>query len=589
MTLSKLAALCVIAFLPAGAAERRHVEDISSARHEYSVRLGGKVDGASTRDPIVYAAWKQGFDPMRSVRLENTGDTDVVNPWLLVNGKRNWRTTADIAGEAMRTYGDPARMTDGEKARAIWEFLRRNRFHATTGDFEVRDPVKMFNVYGFSLCGDNAPVLMDLWRAAGLRARRGFPIGHCVAEVWYDGGWHLLDGDESILFLERDNRTVAAEHAVARDHDLSRRAYENEYLPALYNYDGSRSGDYPAHTEHRMEFTLRPGEALEWRWGQGEKLHYAPNPVLFLLKSADLHDWGPNAWATLRNGKWIYTPRLGRKGAPLTWKIRTPYVIVGGRVRARGGGSVRAFGVVRRAERGGKSRAGRAGWRRAWTRFSRVRARRTTSTSCARSRAGNSSRSRSRTICRWRRSPCRRWSWGRTASPTRMRPPDRGRCARRSSGWRTPRFSRPPRPPGRCSPRMARRWRARQSLSNGSPRGPLTTSSWATSRPCGGRSHPPSMQVVAAKQRFRDALGGAAESRSEVLLARAREIGRGRVGAVEQDVELRAAGARSAARCAHGGACAGRVDAGVEGEPERPQARAVPRVRERREGLHRGR
>ena len=34
---------------------------------------------------------------MRRVRVENVGGTDVVNPWLLVNGKRNWRTTADIA------------------------------------------------------------------------------------------------------------------------------------------------------------------------------------------------------------------------------------------------------------------------------------------------------------------------------------------------------------------------------------------------------------------------------------------------------------------------------------------------------------
>ena len=359
-------ALLALALVPclASGQPRRHVETISSARHEYTLRLGGNMDAANTRDPIVYAAWKQGFDPMRSVRIENTGSTDVVNPWLLVNGKRNWRTAEDIVHEALAAYGDPGHMTDGEKARAIWEFLRRHRFHATTGNFEVRDPVKMFNVYGFALCGDNAPVLMDLWRLAGLKARRGFPIGHCVVEAWYDGGWHMLDGDESIIFLDRDNRTIAAEEAVAHDHDLSKRAYPSEYLPALYNYDGSRSGDYPSHLGHRMDLTLRPGEALEWRFGQGEKHHFAPNPVLFLLRSTNLHEWGPNAWATLRNGKWTYTPPLATaaarravettnvrwasaKGGPevtpastgtpavLVWKIRTPYVIVGGRLKAR--------------------------------------------------------------------------------------------------------------------------------------------------------------------------------------------------------------------------------------------------------------
>ncbi len=300
--------------------------------------MGGTADAANTRDPIVYAAWKPGYEPMRAVKLENAGETDVVNPWLTVNGKGDWRTTAKIAQEALRRFGDPASMSDRDKARAIWEFLRRNRFHATTGDLEVRDPVKMFNVYGFSLCGDNAPVLMELWQSAGLKTRRGYPVGHCVAEAWYEGGWHMMDGDESVLFLDRDNHTILPEQAVARDHDLAKRAYSSEYLPALYNYDGTHSGDFPAHGEHRMNFTLRPGESIEWRWGQGEKLHYAPTPALFLLESDNLHQWGPNAWATLRNGKWIYSPPVASIAAgaagPMVWKVKTPYVIVGGTLRA---------------------------------------------------------------------------------------------------------------------------------------------------------------------------------------------------------------------------------------------------------------
>ncbi len=309
---------------------------MTAARVDYNLEMGGSADGRNTRDPVVYAAWKPGFEPMRAVKLENTGDTDVVNPWILVNGKRDWRTTASIAGEALREYGDPRAMSDRDKARAIWEFLRHHRFHATTGDMEVRDPVKMFNVYGFSLCGDNAPVLMELWQAVGLKTRRGYPTGHCVAEAWYEGGWHMLDGDESILFLDRDNRTVLPEKAVARDHDLSKRAYKSAYLPALYTYDATHTGDFPAHTGHRMDMTLRPGESIEWRWSQGEKQHYAPNPGLFLLKSNNLHQWGPNAWATLRNGKWVYQPRLDKAaGSPVVWRIRTPYAIVGGTLRAK--------------------------------------------------------------------------------------------------------------------------------------------------------------------------------------------------------------------------------------------------------------
>lgn len=332
-------ASAVLVFLaaPSLAQPRQDSRVVRQAREEYTIQMAGTEDGANTRDPIVYNAVKAGFEPMRSVRIENTGDTDVVNPRIVVNGKRDWRTVADIVREALGTYGNPG--DEAAKARAIWEFLRLHRFHATTGDMEVRDPVKMLNVYGFSLCGDNAAVLMELWRAAGLSARRGYPLGHCVAEAWYGGGWHMMDADESVLFLGRDNRTVLAESAVAHDPDLARRAYANDILPLLYNHDGTHTGDFAAHDGHTMDFTLRPGEAIEWRWGQGTKFHAAPPPVSYLIESADVHRWGANAWAALRNGRWTYRPRLDG-AATHTWKVRTPYVLVGGSVSAPGASAI---------------------------------------------------------------------------------------------------------------------------------------------------------------------------------------------------------------------------------------------------------
>jgi hypothetical protein len=343
---------------------RHHVETITSARHEYRLHMDGAIDGYNTRDPIVYSAWKQGFEPMRFVSIENIGDSNIVNPWIVVNGKRNWRTAQDIADEAMRTYGDPSKMTPADKARAIYEFQRTHRFHATTGDFEVRDPVKMFNVYGYALCGDNAPVLMDLWRLAGLQTRRGFASGHCVSEAWYGGAWHMLDADESGVFLERDNATVAGDVQLSHDHDLVKRAVHDQSTAALYVYDGSRSGQYPSHVSHTMALTLRPGEALEWRWSHEGKHHHAADS-LYTMRNTNLREhWGETAWARLANGKWIYQPPLrspaARNGvtaqnvrwpakasdsgiaplkpgepASLVWKMEAPYVIVGGTLRAK--------------------------------------------------------------------------------------------------------------------------------------------------------------------------------------------------------------------------------------------------------------
>jgi len=48
--------------------------------------MGGTMDGANTRTPIGYGTWSQTFEPNISLRMENIGSTDVVNPWVIVNG-----------------------------------------------------------------------------------------------------------------------------------------------------------------------------------------------------------------------------------------------------------------------------------------------------------------------------------------------------------------------------------------------------------------------------------------------------------------------------------------------------------------------
>jgi Putative Ig domain len=116
-----------------------------------------------------------------------------------------------------------------------------------------------------------------------------------------------------------------------------------------------------------MNLTLRPGEALEWRWGHVGKHHYSADldPKIHLTDSIHLrHAWGEKAWARLSNGKWLYRPPLrkaaGRQGliaknvrwatkptelavapakagelASLVWKIEAPYVMVGGTLSAK--------------------------------------------------------------------------------------------------------------------------------------------------------------------------------------------------------------------------------------------------------------
>lgn len=353
-----------------GDRERTEQVVVTAAPHEYRLVMKAAVDGVMTRMPIGYAAYHQGWQPNRSVLLENVGETDVVNPWLIVNGKRRWRTLAELARQAVGSYTE-----DRDKARAVWEFTRHHRFHACTWCGENNDAVKVFNVYGYTLCGNDAQVIADLWQAAGLKIRRGHPVGHVVTEVFYDGSFHLLDGDEHCIYLRRDNQTIAGEAEIVRDHDLIKRTHTygilardnsalDQFSASLFGYEGERKdGGIGGRTRHTMDAVLRPGESFEWRWDHlGKQYTAGTSPKKGKQArdgNGDLSRWGKRAYATMRNGKLRYRPDFARAvarrgiadsanlapdgaflgpakpGQPshVTWRIASPYVIVGGAVR----------------------------------------------------------------------------------------------------------------------------------------------------------------------------------------------------------------------------------------------------------------
>lgn len=349
-----------------------HQEPVQNSPHTYEIDFRGTIDGTMTRDPVAYGAYLQGWQPNRSVLIENVGQVDVVNPRIVVNGRRNWWTLDEVVAEATKGY-----TTEADRARAIWEFLRRQRFHACTWDNECNDVLKVLNVYGYTLCGNEAHLINDLWKAAGLTPRRGYPVGHVVSEVFYDGDYHLLDSDEHVICLERDNKTIASCTEVVRDHDLIKRTHtygigqrenrkSDEFSASLYSYEGRRKGDLGHNTTHSMDLTLRPGEAIEFRWDHAGKEYSAGTVDPTDRRNGDgqgsLRRWGATAYDKLRNGRLCYQPDLREEvtqwGARIVenavfdtqagairrqelehpgwvvWQFTSPYVFVGGLVSA---------------------------------------------------------------------------------------------------------------------------------------------------------------------------------------------------------------------------------------------------------------
>ncbi|HWB11587.1 MAG TPA: hypothetical protein VG826_20315 [Pirellulales bacterium] len=336
---------------------KEHVQEVADSRADYIVVQGGTMDGRNCRSPQgVWQPFEQTWESNRSVRLANVGSTDVVNPWLS-NGQNDFRTLEAIVARAV----EPG-MTAGDKARSLWWQEVQHRFHLEGDNNELLDPVKVFNVYGHNTCGNDSICLAGLWRRAGLRVAPARLVGHCATQVFYDDAWHLMDGDMQSIYLLRDNRTVASEQDLVRDHDLIRRTHTqgilqpdrragDEWESSIYVFEGAVNGDRNS-TESGLNMTLRPGEAIEWRWG-----HLEPAKCHGLLS---LRQRFPDR---VCNGLWEYRPDLNgpawRAGAStiesirqaddgirpdegetgqIVWTVSCPYVIVGGRLDAEGSG-----------------------------------------------------------------------------------------------------------------------------------------------------------------------------------------------------------------------------------------------------------
>ena len=319
------------------------------------------MDGTNCRSPLGVGmmdgpAIKQTWESNRAVRLENVGETDVVNPWLS-NGRNSFRTLGEIVSAAI----EPG-MTDREKAFALWFQETRHRYHGAGDNNELGDPVKVFNVYGHNTCGNDSICLAGLWKQAGLKVTPARVVGHCVTQAYFDGRWNLFDGDMHSMYLLRDNRTIASEQDLVRDHDLVRRSHtqgilnpdkraNDEWEASIYVCEGKPEGDRNSATGTNMNMVLRPGEAITWRWGHASPVKYHG-------------DNKPRYPDLICNGLWEYRPDfsgdLWRKGAAeiervrahggelaaeggktgtIVWIVRSPYVFVGGRLQVEGSGA----------------------------------------------------------------------------------------------------------------------------------------------------------------------------------------------------------------------------------------------------------
>lgn len=251
-----------------------------------------------------YVIPADGFVTWPSLVIENVGTEPIAGISLSVDG-RDLSTIDAILASILREG-----MTDEQRARAIWEFGRTSAYAwFPYSDFapESNDPVRFFGSYGYGLCSDFSAALAGLYVRAGFRVRIwavGLPSGHVVPEVFFDDGWHVMDANRDVLFLERDGRTIAGMETLIADPWLIDRAGD-AFADLRPLYESTPLGAYTEITsvpESSLALTLRPGERFEYLASSVEGAYrhdtlvpyeaptYFGNAVLTTAPVAGVHD-----------------------------------------------------------------------------------------------------------------------------------------------------------------------------------------------------------------------------------------------------------------------------------------------------------
>lgn len=319
----------------------QHSETIQGFSKSYTVNLMGTLDGWNTADYRKtygnYIEETSGFEPNEYLSIENTANTDIVNPRIVVNGRRDYFDVKSVLSGIIKQG-----MDDAKKAEAIFSFLadyetqgHNNNLRAgppypepdspaDASTFQERaNPVKALNCYYTGGCSLVSANFVILCRAAGIPARAiwlcapdnppketpdGLYANHCVAEAWYNQSWHLFDVDQRVFYRKADNLTIASYDDLHQNpallsrvvcHGFMSSSVDKAYIPyyALYPVPKEMPvGQWLS----CMKMTLRPGEKFIWRWDHCGKFHRGLNP----------RKWSSGIPSNLANGKMIYYPRL---------------------------------------------------------------------------------------------------------------------------------------------------------------------------------------------------------------------------------------------------------------------------------------
>ena len=193
---------------------------------------------------------------------------------------------------------------------------------------QVRDPVKIINVYGYAYCGILGPTMAGICEGVSLGASRMLTLpgwNHVATETFYNDRWHYLDIDVRAVFRRPDGTLASLQEAQQEPslwRDRGPLFFPNDPLESTREiYQQTRVEYYHGFHQsgHTMDYLLRPGESLtRWWHPQGGRWHHLPvyHEEEWLRRLIEAEPRGPKpnhrhfSIHNHGNGQFVYQPNL---------------------------------------------------------------------------------------------------------------------------------------------------------------------------------------------------------------------------------------------------------------------------------------
>lgn len=190
-----------------------------------------------------------------------------------------------------QVFGRSKARSNDEKAIALYEYLHQTIFHwayPTEPAPQTVGPLKVINVYGWSLCGGQHTVLKALYETAGWPCRyvSWSSPAHTTIEVHYDGRWHYFDVFLKCYFWSKDKSHVVSQEELATDPTLVLDAVKEGRAARQHLCCGDRPEDVISGVRSRRVVGDAKG------WGSVTWRDQSYSPLLRLPSGAALRlDW----------------------------------------------------------------------------------------------------------------------------------------------------------------------------------------------------------------------------------------------------------------------------------------------------------